>query len=194
LNKEHPELKNKLDVVIPVPETGIPAALGYSQATGVPFEVALNKNRYIHRTFIEPLQNSRDEKVRMKLSVLRSVVKGKRVGVVDDSIVRGTTSQKIVKMLFDAGAKEVHFMVSSAPVKFPDFYGIDTPNQKKLIGSQKSIKEICEFLGANSLSYLSIDGMVSATGLPKSRLCLSAFNGDYPLPIFEHEKEIEYKK
>jgi len=190
LFQENP--KRKLDVIIPVPETAIPAAIGYSQISGVPFEMALHKNRYIHRTFIEPSQENRDEKMKMKLSVLRSIVRGKRVGVIDDSIVRGTTSRPIVQMLFGAGAKEVHFMVSSAPVKFPDFYGIDTPNQKKLIASHKTPKEICEFLGATSLSYLSINGMVKATGLPKSRFCLSAFNGEYPLPIFEHEKEIKY--
>jgi len=190
LYEENPKLK--IDIIVPVPETALPAAIGYSQASGVPFELALNKNRYINRTFIEPIQNTRDQKLKIKLSALRSVINGKRVGVIDDSIVRGTTSRPIVKMLFDAGAKEVHFMVSSAPVKFPDFYGIDTPKQEKLIASQKSIKEICEFLGATSLSYLSIDGMVRATGLPKSRFCLSAFNGEYPLPIFEHEKDISY--
>jgi len=192
LYKEHPNIK--IDVIIPVPETAIPAAIGYSQVSGVPFEMALNKNRYIHRTFIEPSQKGRDKKLKMKLSVLRSVVKGKRVGIIDDSIVRGTTSRPIVKMLFKAGAKEVHFMVSSAPIKFPDFYGIDTPNQKKLIASRKGIKEICQFLGATTLSYLSIDGMVEATGLPKERFSLSAFNGEYPLPIYEHEKEIKYNK
>ncbi|PIP69263.1 amidophosphoribosyltransferase [Candidatus Nomurabacteria bacterium CG_4_9_14_0_2_um_filter_32_10] len=192
LFKEHPNIK--FDVIIPVPETSIPAAIGYSQESGVPFEIALNKNRYIHRTFIEPLQIGRDKKVKMKLSVLYSVIKNKRVGVIDDSIVRGTTSRQIVKMLFDAGAKEVHFLVGSAPVKFPDFYGIDTPKQENLISSQKTIEETRQYLGATSLSFLSIDGMVKATGLPKKRFSLSAFNGEYPLPIFEHEKEIKYNK
>jgi len=190
LFKEHPDIK--IDVVIPVPETSIPAAIGYSQASGVPFEMALNKNRYIHRTFIEPLQVGRDEKIKMKLSVLRSIIKGKRVGIIDDSIVRGTTSRQIVKILFEAGAKEVHFLVGSAPVKFPDFYGIDTPKQENLVSSQKTIEEIRQYLGATSLSFLSIDGMVKATGLPKNRFSLSAFNGEYPLPIFEHEKDIKY--
>ncbi len=190
LFKENPKLK--LDVVVPVPETAIPAAIGYSQASGVPFEMALNKNRYIHRTFIEPTQANREQKIKMKLTVLRSLVAGKRVGVIDDSIVRGNTSKQIVKMFFDAGAKEVHFLVCSAPVKFPDFYGIDTPKQESLIASQKSIKEICEFIGSTSLLYLSIDGMVKATGVPREKLCLSAFNGEYPLPIYEHEKEIKY--
>ncbi|OGI71665.1 amidophosphoribosyltransferase [Candidatus Nomurabacteria bacterium RIFCSPHIGHO2_02_FULL_35_13] len=190
LFKEHPNIK--LDVVVPVPETSIPAAIGYSQASGVPFEMALNKNRYIHRTFIEPLQVDRDKKMKMKLTILRSVIKNKRVGVIDDSIVRGTTSKLIIKMLFDAGAKEVHFLVGSAPVKFPDFYGIDTPKQENLISSQKTIEETRQYLGATSLSFLSIDGMVKATGLPRKRFSLSAFNGEYPLPIFEHEKEIKH--
>ncbi len=190
LFKQNPKLK--LDVVVPVPETAIPAAIGYSQASGVPFEMALNKNRYIHRTFIEPTQANREQKIKMKLTVLRSLVAGKRVGIIDDSIVRGNTSKQIVKMFFDVGAKEVHFLVCSAPVKFPDFYGIDTPKQESLIASQKSVKEICEFIGATSLSYLSIAGMVKATGVPKERFCLSMFNGEYPLPIFEHEKEIKY--
>ena len=179
-------------MIVPVPETAIPAAIGYSHASGVPFEMALNKNRYIHRTFIEPTQANREQKIKMKLTVLRSLVAGKRVGLVDDSIVRGNTSKQIVKMFFDAGAKEVHFLVSSAPVKFPDFYGIDTPTQDHLISSQKTIKETNEFIGATSLRFLSIDGMVKATGVEKNRLCLSAFNGEYPLPIFEHEKEIKY--
>ncbi len=184
--------KLKLDVVVPVPETAIPAAIGYSQAAGVPFEMALNKNRYIHRTFIEPTQANREQKIKMKLTVLRSIITGKRVGIVDDSIVRGNTSKQIVKMFFDAGAKEVHFLVASAPVKFPDFYGIDTPKQTNLISSQKTITETCKHLGATSLSFLSINGMVKAVGLPKGKLCLSAFNGEYPLPIYEHEKEIKY--
>jgi amidophosphoribosyltransferase len=190
LFKENSKLK--LDVIVPVPETAIPAAIGYSQASKVPFEMALNKNRYIYRTFIEPSQANREQKIKMKLTVLRSLVSGKKVGIIDDSIVRGNTSKQIVQMFFDSGAKEVHFLVASAPVKFPDFYGIDTPKQQNLISSQKTIEETREFIGATSLSFLSIDGMVKATGLPKKILCLSAFNGEYPLPIFEHEKEVKY--
>ncbi|MEK7113828.1 MAG: amidophosphoribosyltransferase, partial [Patescibacteria group bacterium] len=178
LFKEHTEIK--VDLIIPVPETSVPAAIGYSQASGVPFEIALNKNRYIHRTFIEPLQVNRDQKVKMKLSVLKNVVKGKKVGVLDDSIVRGTTSRQIVKMLFEAGAKEVHFLVGSAPVKIPDFYGIDTPRQKELISAEMTVEETRKYIGATTLSFLSIDGMVKATGLPKDRFSLSAFNGEYP--------------
>lgn len=190
LFKEHPKIK--IDLIVPVPETSIPAAIGYSQASGVPFEMALNKNRYINRTFIEPSQIDRDKKVKMKLSILRSLVKNKNVGVLDDSIVRGTTSKQIVKMFFEAGAKEVHFLVGSAPVKFPDFYGINTPKQENLISSQKTIEETRQYLGATSLSFLSVKGMIKATGLPRKRFSLSAFTGEYPLPIFEHEKEIKY--
>ncbi len=190
LFEENPKLK--LDLIVPVPETAIPSAIGYSQASGVPLEMALNKNRYIYRTFIEPTQANREQKIKMKLTVLRSLVIGKRVGVIDDSIVRGNTSKDIANMFFESGAKEVHFLVASAPVKFPDFYGIDTPKQKNLISSQKTIEETRKFIGATSLTFLSIDGMVKATGLPKDRFSLSAFNGEYPLPIFEHEKEIKY--
>ncbi len=186
LAEEYPK---EVDIIIPVPETSIPSAIGYSQATGIPFEMALVKNRYIHRTFIEPLQDDRDKKVKMKLLPLTEIIQGKRVGVIDDSIVRGTTSRQIVKMLFEAGATEVHFLVGSPPVKFPDFYGIDTPEQVDLIGSQKTIKEICEYLGATSLSFLSVDGMVKATGLPKERFSLSAFTGEYPIDLFDRENE-----
>ncbi len=186
LAEEYPK---EVDIIIPVPETSVPSAIGYSQATGIPFEMALVKNRYIHRTFIEPLQDDRDKKVKMKLLPLTEVITGKRVGVMDDSIVRGTTSRQIVKMLFEAGATEVHFLVASPPVKFPDFYGIDTPKQVDLIGSQKTVQEICEYLGATSLSFLSVDGMVKATGLPKERFSLSAFTGEYPIDLFERVNE-----
>ncbi len=194
LYRENSKMKNKskIDVIVPVPETAIPSAIGYSQASGIPFEMALNKNRYINRTFIEPTQANREQKIKMKLTVLKSLVAGKSIGIIDDSIVRGNTSKQIVKMFFEAGAKEVHFLVCSAPVKFPDFYGIDTPKQENLISSQKTIKETCEYIGATSLSFLSIDGMVEATGIPKEKFCLSAFNGEYPLPIYDHEKDIKY--
>ncbi len=183
---------NEVDMIIPVPESAISAAIGYAEESGIPFEMAISKNRYINRTFIEPTQELRAEKVRMKLSPLRKVIEGEKIAVMDDSIVRGTTSKQIVKMLFDAGAKEVHFLVSSAPIKFPDFYGIDTPNQSELIASHKTMKEIKDFLGATSVSYLSIEGMIAATGLPKSRFSLASFDGVYPIPIHEREKEINY--
>lgn len=182
----------KADIVIPVPETAIPAAIGYSHASGIPFEMALVKNRYIHRTFIEPLQDDRDKKVKMKLLPLPKIIAGKRVAVIDDSIVRGTTSRQIVKMLFEAGALEVHFLVSSAPIKYPDFYGIDTPAQEELIASQKSQKEICAYLGATSLSYLSVAGMVKATGLSRDKFSLSAFTGEYPIDLLDRKNEFTW--
>jgi amidophosphoribosyltransferase len=186
------ERKIKGDVVIPVPETAVPMALGYSQATGIPFEFGLSKNRYIHRTFIQPEQHLREQGVKMKLMAIPEVLKGKRVIVIDDSIVRGTTSRQIVKMLFEAGAKEVHFLVSSPPVKFPDFYGIDTPRQDQLVAAMKSEEDTCKYLGATSLQYLSLEGMISAIGIPESKLNTSCFTGKYPIDIGEHAREIIY--
>jgi amidophosphoribosyltransferase len=180
----------KADVVIPVPETAIPAAIGYAQASGIPYEMALTKNRYIHRTFIQPEQHIREQGVRAKLTPIEGLIRGKRVIVMDDSIVRGTTSRQIVKMLFDAGASEVHFLVSSAPVKYPDFYGIDTPRQDDLIAAVKSVEEIREYLGATSLQFLSYAGMIEATGHPESRFCTSFFTGVYPIDIKERQKEV----
>ncbi len=189
LAKEYPV---EADIVVPVPETSIPAAIGYAEAHGIPLELALNKNRYIHRTFIEPHQENREQKVRMKLSTLDAVISGKRVAVIDDSIVRGTTSKQIVKMLFDAGAKEVHFLVVSPPVRFPDFYGIDTPVQRDLISSHKTVEQVREYIGATTLHFLSLDGLVTAIGLPKENLCTSCFTGEYPIPLYEREKDITH--
>ena len=185
------EYKIDLDVVIPVPETGIPAAIGYARSLGIPFEMGLAKNRYIHRTFIQPEQHMRDQGVKAKLTPIPEIIRGKRVAVVDDSIVRGTTSRQIVAMLFEAGATEVHFMVSSPPVLYPDFYGIDTPGQKDLIAATKSIQEIREFLGATSLNYLSYGGMIRATEIPEDRLCTSCFTGVYPIDIGERAREFK---
>ena len=178
------------DVVIPVPETATAAAIGFSQETGIPFELGLAKNRYIHRTFIQPEQHIREQGVRSKLTPILEVIAGKRLVVIDDSIVRGTTSRQIVKMLFDAGAKEVHFLSSSPPVRYPDFYGIDTPEQDSLIAAVKSIEEMREFLGSTSLSFLSFDGMIRATGEPKERFCTSCFTGEYPIDIGSRASEI----
>lgn len=186
------EYKIDADIVVPVPETAIPVALGYSAASGIPMEMAIVKNRYIHRTFIEPDQHIRDLGVKLKLTPLAEVLNGKRVIIMDDSIVRGTTSQQIVKTLFDAGAKEVHFLISSPPVKFPDFYGINTPKQAKLIASQKTVEEIRQFLGATSLHYLSLDGLIAATGLSRDRFSLSCFNGEYPIDLHERIKDFSY--
>ena len=178
------------DVVIPVPETAVPAAIAYARASGIPFELGLAKNRYIHRTFITPEQHTREQGVKAKLSPIREVIEGKRVIVIDDSIVRGTTTRQIAPILFEAGAKEVHFLVSSPPVKYPDFYGIDTPKQSSLIASVKSVEEIQAYLGATSLHYLSYEGMIKATGIPESSFCTSCFTGVYPLDIGERAREV----
>lgn len=191
LAKEYPL---RADVVIPVPETAIPVAIGYANESGIPLETGLIKNRYIHRTFIEPEQHIRDQGVKAKLTPIAEVIKGKRVAVIDDSIVRGTTSRKIVEMLFGAGAKEVHFLVSSPPVMFPDFYGIDTPKQKNLLASDKSIPEMKAYLGATSLNFLSYNGMIKATGIPEDQFSTSCFTGEYPIDIKERMKEIVAKK
>jgi amidophosphoribosyltransferase len=155
-----------VDMVIPVPETAIPVAIGYAEGAGVPFEMGIIKNRYVHRTFIEPDQHTRDLGVQMKLIPLADVLRGKKVAVIDDSIVRGTTTQQLTKAIFDAGAKEVHMLISSPPVMYPDFYGIDTPNQEKLIASHKTVPEICKFIGATSLHYLTLEGLINSTGPP----------------------------
>ena len=190
LAKEYPL---EADVVIPVPETAIPSAIGYAQTLGISFEMGLVKNRYIHRTFITPEQHIREQGVKAKLTALPGVMRGKRAVIFDDSIVRGTTSQQIVKMVFEAGAKEVHFLVASSPVQFPDFYGIDTPRQSDLIAATKSVEEMREFLGATSLRFLSFDGMIQATGIPEERFSTSSFTGVYPIDIRERAKEIRYK-
>ena len=183
-----------VDVIIPVPETSVPAAIGFSQARGIPFEMGLTKNRYIHRTFIQPEQHIREQGVKAKLTPQVDVIKGRRVAVLDDSIVRGTTSRQIVQMLFEAGAMEVHFLVSSPPVIFPDFYGIDTPRQEDLLAATRSIAEMRDYLGATSLHFLSYKGMIKATGLPEERFSTSFFTGEYPIDIRERRKEISAKR
>ncbi len=186
------ETKIEADIVIPVPETAIPSAVSFSRASGIPLEMALTKNRYIHRTFIQPDQRTRELGVKLKLNALREIIDGKRVIVMDDSIVRGTTSREIVKLLFASGATEVHFLVASPPVRFPDFYGIDTPKQEDLIASRMSVADVATFLGVTSLHYLSVDGMVRATGVSRDLLSLSAFTGEYPIPLLEREKEVNH--
>ena len=186
------EYKIDADVVIPVPETAIPVAVGYASAIGIPFEMGIIKSRYIHRTFIEPEQHIREQGVKLKLAPLKEIIKNKRVIVVDDSIVRGTTSRQIVKMLFEAGAKEVHFLVSSPPVKFPDFYGIDLSKQSELLATNKSIDEMNKYLGSTSLHFLTFKGMINATGLKESMFSTSCFSGKYPIDIQERRKEVTY--
>ena len=188
------ENKISADVVIPVPETAIPVAIGYANASGIPFEMGLIKSRYIHRTFIEPEQHIREQGVKLKLAPLKEAIKGKRVIVIDDSIVRGTTSRQIVKMLFETGAKEVHFLVSSPPVKYPDFYGIDLPRQSDLLASNKSVKQMNTYLGSTSLRFLSYEGMIKATQLKESMFCTSCFTGQYPIDIKERKKEVSYRQ
>ena len=187
------EFKIKADIVVPVPETAIPVAIGYSAESGIPLEMALVKNRYIHRTFIEPEQHTRDLGVKLKLTPLAEVLTGKSVIIIDDSIVRGTTSRQLVQAIFEAGAKEVHFLLSSPPVRFPDFYGIDTPKQKNLIASQKTVEEIREFLGATSLHYISLEGLIKATGLPQDRFSTSCFTGEYPIDLHERKQDFTYE-
>ncbi len=186
------EVSIKADVVIPIPDSAISAAIGYSRQSGIPFEMGLIKNRYIHRTFISPEEHTRHRIVQLKLNPVRHIIAGKRVIVIDDSIVRGTTSKQIMKMIKNAGAKEIHLLVSSPPIKFPDFYGIDTPNQKDLIAAVKNIKQIEKALGVDSLHYLSYRGLIKAVGLPEDLLCTALFNGNYPVDIGERKKEINY--
>jgi len=173
------------DIVIGVPDSGIPAAIGFSQKSGIPYAEGLIKNRYVGRTFIQPTQSMRESGIRMKLNPLRDVLAGKRVVIVDDSIVRGTTSQKIVRALREAGATEVHMRISSPPVTHPCFYGIDTDNQNQLIAARQSVAEISALIGVDSLAYLSWEGMLNATGENPEHFCTACFNGDYPVPVPE---------
>ena len=188
LAKERPI---KADVVIPVPDSAIPAAIGYAQTLKLPFEYGLVKNRYIGRTFIMPEQHLREKSVQMKLNPIKEIIKGKKVILIDDSIVRGTTLKKLVEMVKKAGAKEIHLLSSCPPVKFPDFYGIDTPNQKNLIASYKTISQIKKHMKSTSVYYLSYSGMIKATGLPESIFCTSCFTGDYPIDIGENAKLVK---
>ncbi|EEF57755.1 amidophosphoribosyltransferase [Pedosphaera parvula] len=178
LAREHPV---KADLVIPVPDSGNCAALGYSLESGIPFEMAFVRNHYVGRSFLQPSQLIRDFDVRVKLNLIGNLVKGKRVIVVDDSIVRGTTSKSRVNNLKEAGAKEVHVMVSCPPHMNPCVYGIDFPDRSKLMAANHSLEEIRQYLNADSLHYLSQDGMVKATGLPKSNFCMACYDGNYPV-------------
>jgi amidophosphoribosyltransferase len=176
------------DMVFGVPDSGIPAAIGFSQTSGVPYAEGLIKNRYVGRTFIQPTQTMRESGIRMKLNPLKDVLQGKRVIIVDDSIVRGTTSRKLVKALRDAGAIEVHMRISSPPVTHPCFYGIDTDTQDQLIAATKSVAEIAQQLEVDSLAYLSWEGMLEATQEDTNNFCSACFTGDYPVPIPEQVK------
>lgn len=188
------ENKIDADIVIPVPDSAIPAAIGFSKKSGIPFEMGLIKNRYIHRTFISPEAHTRHRIVQLKLNPMKYVLKGKKVIVIDDSIVRGTTSKQIIRMIKNAGAKKVYLLVSSPPVKYPDFYGIDTPNQKELIAAVKNIKDIGKELGVDFINYLSYPGLIRAIGLSEDLLCTSCFTGVYPVDIKERANEVDFSK
>ena len=182
------------DVVVPVPDSAIPAALGYAEATGIRFDHGFIKNRYIHRTFIRPTQELRERDVRTKLNPVPEVVMGKDVVVIDDSIVRGTTTGQIVELLYGAGARKVHVLVSSPPVKYPDFYGINTPDQNELIAARMSVDEIRRHIGAESLGYLSYEGTLQATGHPRSKLNMSCFDGHYPIDLGERAEGLIFSE
>ncbi|MDP2233191.1 MAG: amidophosphoribosyltransferase [Actinomycetota bacterium] len=171
------------DSVIGVPDSGVPAAVGYAQASGIPFGEGLAKNRYVGRTFISPSQTLRQQGIRLKLNPMRHAIEGKRLVVVDDSIVRGNTTRKLVALLRESGVAEVHMRITSPRVQWPCFSGIDTDTQEELIASAKSVEEIRDFIGADSLAFLSLDAMVEATGAPKDSFCLACFDGEYPIEI-----------
>ena len=191
LAREHPAVA---DLVIPVPDSGVFAALGFAHQSGLPFEYGLVRNHYVGRTFIEPKQSIRNFGVKVKLNPVREIVAGKRVVLVDDSIVRGTTSRKIVRMLKSSGALEVHMRISSPPTTGPCYYGIDTPKRRELIANTNSVEEIREFIGADSLGYLSAEGMLDAVrddGVPPERLyCTACFTGNYPVLQEKREEEV----
>jgi len=176
------------DVVIPVPDSGVPAALGYAQASGIPLDFGIIRNHYVGRTFIQPTQTVRELGVRLKHSANRIVVEGKRIVLIDDSLVRGTTSVKIVQMMRDAGASEVHFRIASPPITHPDYYGIDTPERDKLLAANHDVAGMCRFIGADSLAFLSVDGIYRAMGLPgrdplRPQFTDHCFTGEYPTAL-----------
>ena len=192
LGKELAKESNlKADIIVPVPDSGNAAALGFAQYLGINFELGLTRNHYVGRTFIEPIQKIRSLGVKLKLNANQSTIKNKKIILVDDSLVRGTTSHKIIKMLYDAGAKEVHMKIACPEIKFPDFYGVDTPTKKELLAANKTTDEICKYIGAKTLTFLSIDGLYRAIGFDKRndsypQLTDHYFTGDYPVkPVDE---------
>ena len=180
LAKESP---TEADIVVPVPDSGVPPAMGYAEASGIPFQMGLIRNHYVGRTFIEPQQAIRNFGVKLKLNPNRKLIEGKRVVLVDDSIVRGTTSRKIVEMVRAAGAAEVHMRISSPPTKHSCFYGIDTPNEDELLANKMDLEEMCEAINADSLAFVTPDGMYRAVGRPREVHCDACFSGDYPVSI-----------
>jgi len=188
LAREHPI---EADMVVSIPDSGNPAAIGYSRESGIPYGTALIKNRYVGRTFINPDDYIRKLGVRIKLNPIKRILQGKRLVVVDDSIVRGNTSAQIVKLLKEAGAAEVHFRVSSAPIKTPCFYGIDTATTGELIAAEHSVDDIAKSIGVDSLGYLSVKGMIEAVDAPNKEFCLGCFNQDYPVAIPEEKNRLK---
>ena len=188
---EHPV---EADVVVPVPDSGIPAAHGFSKVSGIPFHEAMMKSRYIHRTFIQPDQRMRELGVRMKLAPLLGQIKGKRIVLVDDSIVRATTTKQIVKLMFDCGAQEVHVRITAPPIKNPCYYGIDMASRGELAAAVMTIDEIRKHLGATSLGYLSVEGATKSTGNAKGKFCLACFTGEYPLEPPVGLKKLEFEE
>jgi amidophosphoribosyltransferase len=184
LAREHPA---DADLVIPTPESGTPAAVGYAQASGIPFAQGLVKNAYVGRTFIQPSQTIRQLGIRLKLNPLREVIEGQRLVVVDDSIVRGNTQRAIVKMLREAGAAEVHVRISSPPVAWPCFYGIDFATRTELAAYDRTVEEMRESIGADSLGFVSLEGLIAATTVPADNLCRACFDGIYPVALPEPE-------
>lgn len=187
------EFRHQADIVVGVPNSSLSAAMGFAEESGLPNEMGLIKNQYVQRTFIQPTQELREQGVRMKLSAVSSVVKDKRVVMVDDSIVRGTTSRRIVQLLRDAGAKEVHVAIGSPELKYPCFYGIDIQTRRELISANHSVDEVCDIIGADSLTYLSLEGLIDSIGIetdaPKGGLCVAYFDGEFPTPLYDYEEE-----
>jgi amidophosphoribosyltransferase len=177
---EHPV---EADIIVPVPDSGVAAAIGYARQSGINYRQAIIRNHYIGRTFIEPSQSIRSFGVRLKLNPIRDLIEGRRIVLVDDSIVRGTTSKKIVQMVREAGAKEVHMRVSCPPTVSPCYYGVDTPRKADLIAAQMSVEEVRRFIEADSLGYLSLEGMLEAIGLEAGSACVACWNGNYPTPV-----------
>ena len=180
LTREYPV---DADLVIGIPDSATAAGIGYSFASGIPFSEGLLKNRYVGRTFIEPEQRLRDLGVKLKFNPMPEVLSGKRLVVVDDSIVRGTTTPQVINLLRRAGASEIHMCICAPPIRYPCFFGVDMASRRELIAAHKAVPEIAQFIGADSLGYLSIDGLIQAVGLPKESFCLACFTGDYPVPV-----------
>ena len=189
------ECPSKADIVVPVPDSGVPAALGYSEESKIPFELSIIRNHYVGRTFILPTQSNRQSSVKLKHNPDRASIKGKSVVLVDDSVVRGTTSIKIVELMREAGASEIHMRIACPPIKYPDFYGIDTPETEQLLASNKNLDEMCKYIGADSLGFLSLDGLYQSMGYKKGRnndnpeYTDHCFTGDYPTNLSDYKSE-----